>query len=211
MGYGDIHPASALGKLLAIVLIVGGVGTFLGVVANASEILINRREQRLRQKKTNMVIGLFFTERGILPGLAPKGPWLVSLAAGAAAGGLCVVVLWLLRRTPALRRLEAWQRAVVAGWTTADSVAVAVLSGLAEEALLRALLQPIIGILGAAALFAALHFVPDRRLWAWPAFALACGLALGGLFELYGYPAAAAAHMVINLVALERLRRPAEE
>ena len=29
VGYGDIHPASSSGKLLAIVLIVTGVGTFL--------------------------------------------------------------------------------------------------------------------------------------------------------------------------------------
>lgn len=64
VGYGDIHPVGPQGKLLAIILIIGGVGTFLGVVANASEILINRREKRMRRQKLNVVIGLFFTEIG---------------------------------------------------------------------------------------------------------------------------------------------------
>jgi hypothetical protein len=41
-----------------------GVGTFLGVVANATEIMLNRREERARLKKLNMVIGLFFSEIG---------------------------------------------------------------------------------------------------------------------------------------------------
>ena len=59
----------------------------------------------------------------------------------------------------------------------------------------------------AAALFAVLHLVPDRRLWFWPVFALACGVALGVVYARFGYPAAAAAHVVINLVALLRLRR----
>ncbi|RPI50476.1 MAG: two pore domain potassium channel family protein, partial [Deltaproteobacteria bacterium] len=34
VGYGDIHPHSGVGKILALVLIIGGVGTFLGVVAS---------------------------------------------------------------------------------------------------------------------------------------------------------------------------------
>jgi len=54
----------------------------------------------------------------------------------------------------------------------------ALLSGLAEEALLRALLQPVIGLVPAALLFAVLHLVPDRRLWMWPVIALGLGLVL---------------------------------
>ncbi len=64
VGYGDIHPATQAGKILAVVLIITGVGTFLGVVANATEIMLNRREQRTRHEKLNMVIGLFFSEIG---------------------------------------------------------------------------------------------------------------------------------------------------
>jgi hypothetical protein len=64
VGYGDIHPATAGGKVLAILLIVMGVGTFLGVVANATETMLNRRERQVRLKKLNMVIGVFFSEVG---------------------------------------------------------------------------------------------------------------------------------------------------
>jgi hypothetical protein len=64
VGYGDIHPQSALGKILAIVLIVGGVGTFLGIVASITDLFVKRREESLRQQKLNMVTGLFFSELG---------------------------------------------------------------------------------------------------------------------------------------------------
>jgi len=64
VGYGDISPATSLGKWLAIVLIVTGVGTFVGVVANATEIFLDRRERQARVAKLNMVIGLFFSEAG---------------------------------------------------------------------------------------------------------------------------------------------------
>jgi membrane protease YdiL (CAAX protease family) len=99
---------------------------------------------------------------------------------------------------------------MVTGWSVTDAAAVAVFSGLAEEALVRALLQPIIGLLPAALLFAALHFLPDRRLWLWPVLALILGMVLGKLFEIGGYPAAAAAHVTINAVSLYRLQRSAE-
>ncbi|MBN2123127.1 MAG: two pore domain potassium channel family protein [Deltaproteobacteria bacterium] len=64
VGYGDIHPVTPLGKIFAILLIVSGVGTFLGVVANTTEILLNRRESRIRLQKLHMVTGLFFSEVG---------------------------------------------------------------------------------------------------------------------------------------------------
>jgi hypothetical protein len=64
VGYGDIHPATSAGKALAILLIVTGVGTFLGVIGNATEIMLNRREKEKRLQKLNMVQGLFFGEIG---------------------------------------------------------------------------------------------------------------------------------------------------
>ena len=64
VGYGDIHPATLAGKILAVVLIITGVGTFLGVLANATEIMLNRRERKVRLEKLNMVMNLFFSEIG---------------------------------------------------------------------------------------------------------------------------------------------------
>jgi membrane protease YdiL (CAAX protease family) len=98
---------------------------------------------------------------------------------------------------------------MVEGWTVLDAVAVAVISGLAEEALIRVLLQPVIGLVPAAMLFAVLHVIPDRRLWLWPVLALVLGIGLGLLYEVAGYPAAAAAHVLMNGLSLLRLRHPA--
>ncbi len=55
VGYGDVHATTPAGKLLAICLIVIGVGTFLGVVANATEMMLNRRENQARMKKMNLL------------------------------------------------------------------------------------------------------------------------------------------------------------
>lgn len=65
VGYGDIHPVTEWGKIFSVVLIVTGVGTFLGVVANVTEIMLARRENEGRMQKLNMVIGVFFSEVGI--------------------------------------------------------------------------------------------------------------------------------------------------
>ncbi len=64
VGYGDVHPTTLAGKVFAILLIITGVGTFLGVIANGTEIMLSRREQLNRMKKLNMVIGVFFSEVG---------------------------------------------------------------------------------------------------------------------------------------------------
>jgi len=65
VGYGDIHPVTQAGKLLTIILIITGVGTFLGVIANITEFTLARREFRSRMEKLNMLIGLFFSEVGL--------------------------------------------------------------------------------------------------------------------------------------------------
>lgn len=64
VGYGDIHPQTPAGKMLAMVLILGGVGCFTGLVANGTELLVSRRAKMLRQQKQNVVIGVFFAELG---------------------------------------------------------------------------------------------------------------------------------------------------
>ncbi len=64
VGFGDIHPVTPAGKLLTIFMIISGVGTFLGVIANATEIFLNRREELIRRQKLHTVLGLFMSEMG---------------------------------------------------------------------------------------------------------------------------------------------------
>lgn len=153
------------------------------------------------------VIGLVIRDGTVLDGLAPHTTWTVAILTGGAVGATFAGVLWLCRRAAALRRLESWQQRLVEGWDGTDAAAVALLSGVAEEALMRALLQPVIGLVPAAVLFAVLHVVPDRRLWLWPVLAFGMGLVFGWLQAEFGFPAAAAAHTVLNGISLTRLRR----
>ena len=64
VGYGDIHPTNLASRMFAVLLIVMGGATFLGVIANATEIFILRRESQNRIRKVNMVLGVFFSELG---------------------------------------------------------------------------------------------------------------------------------------------------
>jgi membrane protease YdiL (CAAX protease family) len=152
------------------------------------------------------LVGLMVRDGSPVAALVPPRNLLACAAAGLAGGLLLAGAMLVLRGVPALGSLEAWQRRMVEGWSVTDAISVAVASGLAEEALARALLQPLIGLVPAAVLFAVLHLVPDRRLWVWPVMALLMGLALGLLFEWGGWVAAAAAHVTVNLVGLLRLR-----
>jgi hypothetical protein len=64
VGYGDITPKTAAGRILAIFLILAGVGTFVAVFANVVENFVGRSEARERRRKVNMIIGVFFSEFG---------------------------------------------------------------------------------------------------------------------------------------------------
>jgi len=44
VGYGDIHPTTPGAKVFVIFLIILGVGTFVGVLANGTEMILSRRE-----------------------------------------------------------------------------------------------------------------------------------------------------------------------
>ncbi|WP_022664576.1 potassium channel family protein [Desulfospira joergensenii] len=64
VGYGDLHPQTDIGKILTLIIIICGVGTFLGVIASITDLFVNRREESLRRQKLDMVTGLFFSEMG---------------------------------------------------------------------------------------------------------------------------------------------------
>jgi voltage-gated potassium channel len=65
VGYGDLHPVTFLGKVTVIIIILCGVGVFIGFVANSIEYLIDKRERAERLKKMNMIIGVLFSELGV--------------------------------------------------------------------------------------------------------------------------------------------------
>lgn len=152
------------------------------------------------------LVGVWLRDDGFATAFSARSGLAGSILVGIAVGLVCFSLLWLVRAAGPLRNLEAWQRQMVAGWSAGDAVAVAIFSGLAEEALIRALLQPLIGLVPAAAVFAVLHVVPDRRLWMWPLVALVLGVAIGWVFGRWGYPAAATTHVVINGISLARFR-----
>jgi hypothetical protein len=64
VGYGDIHPVTAGGKIFGIFLIVIGISTFLTVLTNIVEWLIQRQQYGMHQHRLKMLIGVFFTEAG---------------------------------------------------------------------------------------------------------------------------------------------------
>ncbi|MFW6136640.1 MAG: potassium channel family protein [Candidatus Aminicenantaceae bacterium] len=64
VGYGDVHPITNTGKIVAVLIIILGVGAFLGIIANSVEIVLSLREKKQRSEKLNMIIGAFFSEAG---------------------------------------------------------------------------------------------------------------------------------------------------
>lgn len=64
VGYGDIHPVTAAGKMLVVLVVIVGVGTFVGVLGNLTDVFILRRESTARLEKMNILIGAFFSEVG---------------------------------------------------------------------------------------------------------------------------------------------------
>lgn len=64
VGYGDMYPVTPEGKVLAVILILGGAGSFLGVFTGVAEATFSRRERRRRLQNLHLVIGVFFSEVG---------------------------------------------------------------------------------------------------------------------------------------------------
>ena len=65
VGYGDITAKTLGGRVLEMFIIIAGVGSFVIVIANFIEITIGRKDGLAKQKKINMVIGVFFSEVGV--------------------------------------------------------------------------------------------------------------------------------------------------
>lgn len=133
-------------------------------------------------------------------------PWWL---AGPGTGLALVAVTALLEpRSPSLRRLAAELAVLVAPVTWPRVLALALLSGICEEALFRGPVQHAFGYAVASVLFALLHGGLSVRYLPWSTFALLAGLCFGLLAGAYEsvWPAAVA-HVVVNAVNLRRLGR----
>lgn len=128
---------------------------------------------------------------------------------GIVAGALVILLSdQLTRRTRAGEGLARALGQLLGRLTLAQCALLAGVSGVAEEALFRGVLQPRVGLLAAALIFGLAHFVPRRELAPWALFAFGAGLLLGILFESTGnLVAPAVAHASINAVNLRLLSK----
>ena len=146
-------------------------------------------------------------------GVAPwesAGPVAALILGGVAGAGMVMGTRWWTRRLASGERLARAMAALLGPLSTRDVVALALASGLAEEAFFRGALQPRVGWLAASLLFGLAHLVPRREWLPWAGFAALAGLLFGALFELSGsLVAPAVAHSLVNGVNLRWLARDA--
>ncbi|HZF13446.1 MAG TPA: CPBP family intramembrane glutamic endopeptidase [Thermoanaerobaculia bacterium] len=149
--------------------------------------------------------------RGVIP-LAlfvDRQSFALDLAIGVGAG-LLLVGIWRLGRRilPAAEELESALARVLGGISTSEAVALALLSGFAEEIFFRGAVQGSVGFLPATLLFALLHSGPGRAFRLWTVFAAVAGLLFGGLMLWRGNLLAPfAGHFVVNAINLRSLSR----
>lgn len=133
--------------------------------------------------------------------------WWVDLGAGLAAGALLLAFWWGAERVfPLARELGEKLGVILGPVSTADAIALALLSGFAEELFFRGAVQPAWGWAAATVLFAVLHSGPGPAFRFWTLFALVAGALLGGLMAWRGnLLGPIVGHVLVNAVNLRRL------
>jgi len=148
-------------------------------------------------------------QRGVIPlslFLDPRHWWL-DLGLGLGAGVL-LLGFWAAaeRVFPLARELEAKLAQALGPLSNSEALALALLSGFAEELFFRGALQGTVGLVGATILFGLLHSGPGRELRLWTLFALLAGGVLGLLMQWRGnLLGPVAGHFLVNAVNLRRL------
>ncbi len=138
---------------------------------------------------------------------------LARMIGGPLAGvaiGLVAVWLsrWAVHRLDWARTLHREFHSVVHELSAGEIWLLAAMSAVGEELVFRGALQPTIGLVPAAALFALVHFRPQLRFLPWTLMSLIVGLVFGGLYVRFGdLGAPIAAHFTINLLNLRYISR----
>lgn len=133
--------------------------------------------------------------------------WWLDLGLGLGAG-LLLLGLWAVaeRIFPLARDLEAKLAQALGPLSGSEAIALAVLSGFAEELFFRGALQGTVGLVGATILFGLLHTGPGKELRLWTLFALLAGGVLGLLMHWRGnLLGPVTGHFLVNAVNLRRL------
>lgn len=139
--------------------------------------------------------------------------WWLDLGLGLAAG-LVLLGVWTgaERVLPRAKELEEQLGLLLGSITTSEAVALALLSGFAEELFFRGAVQGAWGWLVASVLFALLHSGPGPAFRLWTAFAAVAGVLLGGLMVWRGnLLGPIVGHFLVNAVNLRRLASRAGE
>lgn len=124
------------------------------------------------------------------------------------ATGLGLVLAWMLARRllPAAKLLEEELARMLGPVDTSEVVALALLSGFAEELFFRGAVQGAVGWPLATLAFTLLHSGPGRAFRLWTLFAGVAGLAFAGLVVWRDtLLPAIVAHIVVNAINLHHL------
>lgn len=138
--------------------------------------------------------------------------WWIDLGLGVGAG-LLLIGVWEVARYifPLARELERSIAKILSSVDVSEAVALAILSGFAEELFFRGAVQGAFASHGwfwAAILFAVLHTGSGKAFRLWTVFAFIAGVVLGLLMHWRGnLLAPVVGHMVVNGVNLTRIAR----
>jgi membrane protease YdiL (CAAX protease family) len=154
-------------------------------------------------------------QRGVIPLslFLDTRHWWLDLGLGLGAG-LLLLGLWAAaeRIFPLARDLEAKLAQALGPLSGSESLALALLSGFAEELFFRGAVQGTLGLVGATLLFGLLHSGPGKELRLWTVFALLAGGVLGLLMVWRGnLLGPVAGHFLVNAVNLRRLAGQARD
>jgi hypothetical protein len=172
-----------------------------------------------RLYRLGWVIYLLMSVAGILwIGIRAHGPiplglfvdlqdWWLDVLLGLGAGLLLLGLWWGTERSsPLARKLHEQLSAILGSLTGSEALALALLSGFAEELFFRGAVQGQWGWLPATVLFALLHTGPGKPFRLWAVFAALAGALFGGLMLWRGnLLAPVLAHTLVNGVNLRRL------